>query len=64
MLRTDGVWVKSSHSESGACVEVSVNGRLSVRDSKDPHLPGFSFDVTAWSSFILAVHAPDAFPRK
>ncbi|MFI7413621.1 DUF397 domain-containing protein [Streptomyces sp. NPDC049627] len=64
VLRTDGIWVKSSHSESGACVEVSLRERLSVRDSKDPRLAGFSFDVTVWSAFISAVHAPDAFPRK
>ncbi|WP_078948351.1 DUF397 domain-containing protein [Streptomyces bicolor] len=64
VLRTDGIWVKSSHSESGACVEVSLRERVSVRDSKDPHLAGFSCDVTVWASFISAVHAPDAFPHK
>ncbi|MEV0936420.1 DUF397 domain-containing protein [Streptomyces phaeochromogenes] len=61
VLRTDGMWVKSSHSESGACVEVSLQGRLSVRDSKDPHIPGFSLDAMAWSCFVAALRAADSF---
>ncbi|MGW3124409.1 DUF397 domain-containing protein [Streptomyces sp. NPDC001107] len=63
MLRTDGIWVRSSHSESGACVEVSLREKLSVRDSKDPRIPGFSFDARAWSCFVAALHAADSFPR-
>ncbi|MET9566280.1 DUF397 domain-containing protein [Streptomyces tauricus] len=60
MLRANGIWVKSSHSEQGACVEVSLKGKLNVRDSKDPHIPGLLFDVTAWEPFVAALHARDS----
>ncbi|MFG2351522.1 DUF397 domain-containing protein [Streptomyces phaeochromogenes] len=62
MLRTDGVWVKSSHSEEGACVEVSARQGLRVRDSKDPHISGLTFDVTAWACFVAALHAQEIIP--
>ncbi|WP_413101301.1 DUF397 domain-containing protein [Streptomyces sp. Inha503] len=54
-------WFKSSYSNNGgACIEVAANlvasrGVVPVRDSKDPHGPALTFELTAWSSFLSAV---------
>ncbi|WP_458246920.1 DUF397 domain-containing protein [Streptomyces sp. MAI_2237] len=60
VLHSNGVWVKSSHSESGACVEVSLRERLSVRDSKDHRMPQLGFGATAWTSFTASLRAEDS----
>lgn len=55
----DGVWFTSSYSndQGGACVEVAglANGRMAVRDSKDPGGPELCFGAAAWASFAAAV---------
>ncbi|MFE4592249.1 DUF397 domain-containing protein [Streptomyces laurentii] len=44
------VWFSSSHSndQGGRC----SNGDMAVRDSKDPHGPGFRFSPAAWAGFV------------
>lgn len=50
------MWCKSSRGNSNGsdCVEVADNlpGRILVRDSKDQTGPTFTFNPTAWRSFI------------
>jgi len=50
-------WRKSSHSDSGSCVEVADNlpGRVLVRDSKDQAGPVLTFSPEAWSAFVATV---------
>ncbi len=47
-------WRKSKYSTgNGECVEVTATqGRVSVRDSKDPEGPVLSYSVTAFRSFL------------
>lgn len=46
-------WRKSSHSQSGACVELAVfpDGTIGVRDSKNPGLR-LSLSTHAWTTFL------------
>lgn len=49
------VWRKASKSgQSGQCVEVAVpgDGRVLVRDSKDPGGPVLSFTPGEWDAFL------------
>ncbi|MFE7415063.1 DUF397 domain-containing protein [Streptomyces laurentii] len=50
------VWFSSSHSndQGGQCVQGGrcSNGDMAVRDSKDPHGPGFRFSPAAWAGFV------------
>lgn len=47
-------WRKSSHSNSGECVEVAdgLDGQVPVRDSKLPGGPALVFGASAWNAFI------------
>lgn len=51
-------WRKSSYSgsEGGECVEVAVlpDGRVAVRDSKDPAGPALVFAAAAFTAFTAA----------
>ncbi|MFC3411026.1 DUF397 domain-containing protein [Streptomyces lusitanus] len=44
--------MKSSYSESGACVEVKLAAELLVRDSKVPAIGALSFPADAWQKFL------------
>jgi hypothetical protein len=46
-------WRKASHSANdGACVEVAVvNGRIAVRDSKDPGGRQLRYPMQSWRNF-------------
>jgi hypothetical protein len=50
---------KSSFSGSGGCVEVRLlpDGRIALRDSKDPQLPPHHFTPLEWSAFLAGVRA-------
>ena len=51
-------WRKSSHSNSGMCVEVAVPGEVLVRDSKlGDASPILSFTPAAWAVFLGQVRA-------
>ncbi|MEX2973905.1 DUF397 domain-containing protein [Streptomyces sp. C184] len=56
---TTATWRKSSYSnpDGGQCIEVSDDfpALVPVRDSKHPHGPALTFEVTTWSSFVTAV---------
>jgi hypothetical protein len=56
---TDAAWFKSSRStNNGQCVEVTfVDGRVAVRDSKNPTGPALVFTEQEWSAFIAGVSA-------
>jgi hypothetical protein len=48
-------WTKSSHSDAGgSCVEVrrAPDGKIQVRDSKDPSGPVLAFTRDEWIAFI------------
>lgn len=47
-------WRKASHSAGdGACVEVAlVNGRIAVRDSKNPDGSWLRYRARTWQDFI------------
>ncbi|GAA1646661.1 DUF397 domain-containing protein [Actinoplanes couchii] len=46
-------WRKSTHSSSGACVEVAPQPeQIMVRDSKDPGGPVLTFNRREWAAFI------------
>jgi hypothetical protein len=47
-------WRRSSHSESGNCVEVAYepDGTVLVRDSKDPDGPVLRFSEDEWAAFL------------
>jgi hypothetical protein len=42
-------WRTSTHSASGACVE--LRGGVQVRDSQDPAGPVLAFSPAAWAAF-------------
>ena len=45
-------WIKSSHSSTGNCVEVSGQpGRVLIRDTKDQPGPVLSISAEAWRRF-------------
>jgi hypothetical protein len=55
---TRAVWVKSSRSaNNGNCVEVAFlgEGRVALRDSKDPEGPALRFTRGEWSAFVDGV---------
>lgn len=58
-------WRKASYSAgNGECIEVvSVAGRVSVRDSKDPQGPVLSYPGDAFRSFLDAAKK-NAYPRQ
>lgn len=46
-------WKKSSHSNSGSCVEVRRSGQwIKIRDSKDPAGPQLNFTEREWIAFL------------
>ena len=52
------VWVKSSRSATnGNCVEVAFlgEGRVALRDSKDPQGPALRFTHSEWIAFVDGV---------
>jgi len=53
----DAVWVKSSRSTNGNCVEVARlgNGQVAVRDSKSQHGPVLVFAAGDWRAFMEEV---------
>jgi hypothetical protein len=53
-------WFKSSRSQdSDECVEVKMsNGRVAVRDSKNPDGPVLP-EVTEWSSLVIVIKRGD-----
>jgi hypothetical protein len=56
---TDLRWVKSSLSfANGDCVQVArlPDGRVGVRDSKDPGGPVLRFTPAEWAAFLGGVH--------
>ena len=56
--RKDAIaWKKSSWSNHGNCVEVafrSEDGRVLVRDSKNPGGGSLSFSATVWQEFTAS----------
>jgi hypothetical protein len=50
---------KSSFSGGANCLEVRLlsDGRVAVRDSKDPSLPPNRHTSTAWAAFLAGVRA-------
>ncbi|MFE7608107.1 DUF397 domain-containing protein [Streptomyces celluloflavus] len=57
-MADESAWFKSSYSNDtgGSCVEIAdLNGKVGIRDSKDPHGPAFVLPVGSWSNFIRAV---------
>jgi len=54
------VWRKSTRSSEtgGNCVEVAcVDGRIAVRDSKNPGQAAVRFERKAWRTFVIKVKA-------
>jgi Domain of unknown function (DUF397) len=52
-------WVKSSLSyANGDCVQLArlPDGRIAVRDSKDPSGPVLRFTPSEWAAFLDGVH--------
>ena len=45
------IWVTSTHSASGNCVEVAVREDVLVRDTKDRRGPVLRFGPGAWRRF-------------
>ncbi|MEU7747328.1 DUF397 domain-containing protein [Nonomuraea sp. NPDC049158] len=51
-------WVKSTYSNfNGNCVEVAdfADGRIGVRDSKDPSSPVLVFSTDEWNTMLDAI---------
>jgi Domain of unknown function (DUF397) len=54
------VWRKSALSGGSNCVEMAVvEGRVLVRDSKDPLGPRLSFTPAEWAAFLAGVKSGD-----
>jgi hypothetical protein len=54
-----GTWRKSTRSDSGGnCVQAAkaADGRIGVRDSKDPAGPVLMFTRDEWNAFVEGVH--------
>jgi hypothetical protein len=50
------MWRKSTQSYTNGCVEVAfVDGRVAVRDSKDPSGPVLVFTPFEWAAFLGGV---------
>jgi hypothetical protein len=48
-------WRKSSRSGNNGCVEVAfLEGKVAVRDSKDPGGPVLLYSPPEWAAFIAA----------
>jgi hypothetical protein len=55
---TPSGWRRSSHCETGTCVEIRFAGdQVLVRDGKDPRGPALSFPRVAFANFIVAAKA-------
>ncbi len=56
---SDDRFRKSSFSGGGGCVEVCRlhDGRIALRDSKDPQLPPHHFTAVEWTAFLAGVRA-------
>lgn len=57
---TGANWFKSSFSRpNGECVEAAhlAEGRVGVRDSKNPSGPALVFDGSAWDGFLSGLRA-------
>ncbi|HEY4005726.1 MAG TPA: DUF397 domain-containing protein [Pseudonocardia sp.] len=60
---TGAAWRKSSFSSSNSgsdgCVEVAIlpDGKVALRDSKDPSLCPHMFNSHEWGCFVAGVHA-------
>lgn len=54
-----GPWRKASRSNAsgGECVEVAADGRVAVRDSKNPDRAHLAFGRSAWLAFTRGVKA-------
>ena len=54
---TNARWRKSTHSDSGGCVEVAASKwTIGVRDTKDAGAgPILEFNETEWSAFLAGV---------
>ena len=61
MNRLNQSWRKSSHSGTGACVEVRLTetGDVQVRDSKHHEGPALTFAPAEWDAFIAETKAGD-----
>ncbi|UGQ15166.1 DUF397 domain-containing protein [Yinghuangia sp. ASG 101] len=44
-------WRRSSHSQTGNCVEARADARILVRDSRRPHGPRVGVATEAWRMF-------------
>ena len=56
MDQSAAVWRKSSLSGTNACVEIAiVDGKVAVRDSKDPTGPVLEFTPREWEAFVGGV---------
>lgn len=59
-------WHKSSRSgASNNCVEIALlsDGRVAMRDSKNPAGPVLTFTTTEWAAFIDGVRAGEFTPN-
>jgi uncharacterized protein DUF397 len=57
-LNFRGPWFKSSKSESGGCLQVSIGpDDVAVRQSTQPDGPVLSFAPSAWAEFIADLRA-------
>ncbi len=56
-IQQDGVFRKSSFSDSGGCVEVAkfADGSVQVRDTKDPAHTTLTFTTHEWAMFLKGV---------
>jgi len=49
-------WRKSSHSHDNGCVEAAfIQGKVAVRDSKNPNGPVLLFTALEWEAFLTGV---------
>jgi hypothetical protein len=58
MTTTGDGFRRSSFCSGGTCLEVRhADGRVAVRDAKDPHHPEQRFTARAWAAFLAGVRA-------